>query len=177
MMECSSKLRRKIVAWIDVQQKFFPALANIRARKDEARTRVVEGQPVPGVTVSSIKLWLPSHVASAPTAAAEVVIKDAVFLHEYRLRVGIAAEALHDVRRYLLVRTHLYQVKDAHSRSVRENMWSAGKLAALNEQTKRAVAEYRAARAALVVLGRQLGRMEWEWTLLPLLEEDVRGLP
>jgi hypothetical protein len=178
MMERTSKLRRKIVAWIDVQQKFFPALANVRAREDEARARVAEGQPVPGVTVSSIKLWLPSHVASAPAAdAAEIVLKDTVLMHEYRLRVGIAAEALHDVRRYLLVRTHLYKLKDAHSRGVRENMRSADKLAALNEQTKRAAAEYRAARAALVVLGRRLNRREWERTLLPLLEDDVRGLP
>ncbi|KAJ7858216.1 hypothetical protein B0H14DRAFT_3447339 [Mycena olivaceomarginata] len=161
MMERTSKLRRKIVAWTDVQQKFFPALANIRAREDEARARVAEGQPVPGVTVSSIKLWLLSHVASAPAAdAAEVMLKDTVLMHEYRLRVGIAAEALHDVRRYLLVRTHLYKLKDAHSRGVRENMRSADKLAALNEQTKRAAAEYRAAHAALVVLG-----------------DDVRSLP
>ncbi|KAJ7808713.1 hypothetical protein B0H14DRAFT_3761075 [Mycena olivaceomarginata] len=143
MMERSSKLRRKIVAWINVQQKFFPALANIRAREDEARTRVAEVSPFPG----------------APAAAAEVVIKDAVFLHEYRLRVGIAAEALHDVRRYLLVQTHLYQLKDAHSRGIRENMRSADKLAALNEQTKR----------------RQ--SIRWHWTLLPLPEDDVRGLP
>ncbi|KAJ7863782.1 hypothetical protein B0H14DRAFT_2574722 [Mycena olivaceomarginata] len=122
MMERSSKLRRKIVAWINVQQKFFPALANIRAREDE--------------------LWLPLHVASAPAAAAEVVIKDAVFLHEYRLRVGIAAEALHDVRRPS-------ERRQSIGRRVQQ----------------------------LVVLGRRLGRMEWEWTLLPLLEEDVRGLP
>ncbi|KAJ7688528.1 hypothetical protein B0H14DRAFT_3533268 [Mycena olivaceomarginata] len=178
MMERTSKLRRKIVAWTDVQQKFFPALANVRAREDEARARVVEGQPVPGVTVSSIKLWLPSHVASAPAAdAAEVVLKDTVLMHEYRLRVGIVAEAPHDVRRYLLVHMHLYKLKDAYSRSVRENMRSADKLAALNEQTKRAAAEYRAAHAALVVLGRRLNRREWERTLLPLLEDDVRGLP
>ncbi|KAJ7835681.1 hypothetical protein B0H14DRAFT_2363241, partial [Mycena olivaceomarginata] len=30
MTERTSKLRRKIFAWIDIQQKFFPALANIR---------------------------------------------------------------------------------------------------------------------------------------------------
>jgi hypothetical protein len=178
MMERTSKLRRKIIAWIDVQQKFFPALANIRACEDEVCARVAEGAPIPGVTVSSIKLWLPSHVASAPAAdAAKVVLKTTVLLHEYRLRVGIAAEALHDIRRYLLVWMHLYKLKDAHSCGMRDNMRSSDKLAALNEQTKRAAAEYRVVRAALVVLGRRLNRKEWEWTLLPLLEDDVRGLP
>ncbi|KAJ7834048.1 hypothetical protein B0H14DRAFT_3087643 [Mycena olivaceomarginata] len=157
MMERTSKLHRKIVAWIDVQHKFFTGLANIRAHKDEART---------------IKLWLPSDVVRAPAAdAAEVAVKDTVFLHEYRLRVGIAAEALHDVRRYLLVRTHLYQLKDAYSQGVRDNMRSADKLAALNEQTKRAAAGYQAARAALVVLGAALESKG------PLLEDDVCRLP
>ncbi|KAJ7693295.1 hypothetical protein B0H14DRAFT_3531177 [Mycena olivaceomarginata] len=36
MMEHTSKLRRKLVVWINVQHKFFPGLANIRAHEDEA---------------------------------------------------------------------------------------------------------------------------------------------
>ncbi|KAJ7725158.1 hypothetical protein B0H14DRAFT_3519387 [Mycena olivaceomarginata] len=95
MMEHTSKLRCKIVAWIDVQHKFFPGLANIRACKDKVHVHAAEAQPILGVTVT---------------------VKDAVFLHKYRLWVGIAAEALHDV-------------------CVQDNMHSADKLAALNEQT------------------------------------------
>ncbi|KAK7022691.1 hypothetical protein R3P38DRAFT_3540056 [Favolaschia claudopus] len=78
--------------------------------------------------------------------------------HEYRLRI----------RRLLLM---------PHSRGVRANTRSNDKITALNEQVKRASATYRAARAALVHLGRELGRKEWEWTLQELREEDVRGLP
>jgi hypothetical protein len=75
------------------------------------------------------------------------------------------------------VRTHLYKLKDTHSRSVRENMRSGDKIAVLNEQVKRAAASYRVARKALVALGKKLQQYEWEWTLLELKVDDVRGLP
>ncbi|KAJ7247447.1 hypothetical protein B0H12DRAFT_1203221 [Mycena haematopus] len=178
MMERTSKLRRKIFAWIDVQHKFFPGLANVRAREDEARARVAAGLPVPGVTVSEIALWLPSAVVAARAdVQTQVRLKSAMLLHEYRLRVAQGAEALHDVRRLLLVRTHLYKLKDTHSRGVRANTRSSDKIAALNDQIKRAARKYRAARGALVSLGKEVNRNEWERTLLPLAEDDVRGLP
>ncbi|KAJ7792839.1 hypothetical protein B0H14DRAFT_3094116 [Mycena olivaceomarginata] len=178
MTERTSKLRRKIFAWIDIQQKFFPALANIRAREHEARARAANGQPIPGVTASNIELLLPSAIAATSAAdKAEVGMKTSAFMHEYRLRIGQASEALHDVCRQLLVRTHLYQLKDDYSRGVRANMRSGDKIAALNHQIKRAAGGYRVARKSLVALGRELGRNEWESTLLPLAEEDVRGLP
>ncbi|KAF7358324.1 CxC2 domain-containing protein [Mycena venus] len=178
MIERTSKLRRKIFAWIEVQQKFFPALANIRACEDEARARVLDGQPIPGVPVSSIALWLPSAIAGAAVPdARELVIKKSIFKHEYRLRVGQASEMLHEIRRLLLVRTHLYKLKDTHSRGVRANMRSGDKIAALNEQIKRAAAVYRAAHGSLERLGGELKRDEWSWTLQPLWEDDVWGLP
>ncbi|KAJ7899122.1 hypothetical protein B0H14DRAFT_3124170 [Mycena olivaceomarginata] len=105
------------LAWIDVQTKFFPALANLREREDRARAaRASEGQAVPGVKVSDMALWLPSAIVAAPADAREVVVQPAVLQHEYRLRVGQASEALHEIRRLLLVRTHLYKLKDTHSR-------------------------------------------------------------
>ncbi|KAK7013051.1 hypothetical protein R3P38DRAFT_2639870 [Favolaschia claudopus] len=175
MTERTSKLRRKVSAWIDIQHRFFPGLANSRARDDELRAREAAGEPVPGVEVPRLKLWLPSQVLAE--ANRDIVIKRSILQYEYRLRVAQASEALHEVRRLLLVRTHLYKMKDAHARGVKQNTRSADKIAALNDQIKRAAATYRVARAALVVLGPALDRREWEWTLLPLLEEDVRGLP
>ncbi|KAJ7790787.1 hypothetical protein B0H14DRAFT_2625671 [Mycena olivaceomarginata] len=178
MTERTSKLRRKIFAWIDIQHRFFPALANIRAREDEARARLAQGQSVPGVMVSNIKLWLPSAVGAAPGPdRLSVRMQKSISMHEYRLRVGQAAEALHDVRRQLLVRTHLYHLKDQYERGIRANMRSGDKIAALNDQIKRAAAQYRVARNTLVTLGKELNRDEWEWTFRHLAEEDVRGLP
>ncbi|KAJ7495442.1 hypothetical protein FB451DRAFT_1077072 [Mycena latifolia] len=178
MVERTAKLRRKIFAWIDLQAGFFPELVRVRQLQDQARARSAGTQPVPGIKVSDVALWLPSAIAAAAGAGREVPsctidIKQ----HEYRLRVGQGNEALHEVRRLLLVRTHLYKLKDTHSRGVRANMRSGDKIAALNDRIRRAAAQYRAARKALVTLGRALKRNEWERTLQELKEEDVRGLP
>ncbi|KAK7028741.1 hypothetical protein R3P38DRAFT_2937983 [Favolaschia claudopus] len=175
MMERTSKLRRKVSAWIDIQHRFFPGLANSRARDDELRAREAAGEPIPGVEVPRLKLWLPSQVLGENNR--DVVVKRSILQYEYRLRVAQASEALHEVRRLLLVRTHLYKMKDTHARGVKQNTRSADKIAALNDQIKRAAATYRVARVALVNLGPALDRREWEWTLFPLQEDDVRGLP
>lgn len=178
MIERTSKLRRKIFAWIDVQTSFFPGLKNVRELEDAVRARAAEAQPVPGISVSQIKLWLPSAIAAMPgSAVGGVRVKDDDLQHEYRLRVGQVQEGLHEVRRLLLVRTHLYQLKDRHSRGVRANMRSQDKITALNSQIQRAAAQYRAARTALQALGRALKQHDWERTLLELKEDDVRGLP
>ncbi|KAJ7453814.1 hypothetical protein FB451DRAFT_1342514 [Mycena latifolia] len=170
MIERSSKLRRKIFVWIDVQHKFYPQLVRLREVEDEARARVAEVQPVPGIKVSDVALWLPSGIAAAPGPDVRAVpIRDEVSEYEYRLRVGQAHEALHELRRLLLVRTHLYKLKDAHKRG--------NKITALNNQIRRAAAQYRAARRALVALGRVLKRKDWEWEFQVLKEEDIRGLP
>ncbi|KAJ7701974.1 hypothetical protein B0H16DRAFT_1748387 [Mycena metata] len=178
MIERSSKLRRKIVAWMELQVKFFPGLLNVRAMEDAERARLAETQPVPGISVSDMKLWIPSAIVAAPRGVVQdVLVKDEVYQHEYRLRIGQAEEGLHEVRRLLLVRTHVYQLKDEHSRGVRANMRSQDKIEALNDQTQRAASQYRAARQSLVSLGRLLKRHEWERTLLELKPDDVRGLP
>jgi hypothetical protein len=71
MVERTAKLRRKIFAWIDVQSKFLPELERLRELQDEARARVAGTQPVPGIKVPDIALWLPSSIvagAAPPTA-------------------------------------------------------------------------------------------------------------
>ncbi|KAJ7174245.1 hypothetical protein B0H12DRAFT_1246897 [Mycena haematopus] len=178
MIERASKLRRQIFTWITLQTNFFPALQNVRHLEDQERARQAESEPVAGVSVSDLKLWLPSAVAAADSGISErVPVPSAVQQNEYRLRVGQAHEALHEVRRLLLVRTHLYKLKDTHARVCRANMCSQDKISALNNQVERAAAQYRVARAALVTLGRVLRRDEWQRTLKELKADDVRGLP
>jgi hypothetical protein len=187
MVERTSKLRRKIVTWIDIQSRFFPGLKNVRELEDEVRAQISVTDAVPGVAVSEMKLWLPSAIAIAQEdedvmpavrdGVREVSVTKTTFEHEYRLRVGQAEEALHEVRRLLLVRTHVYKLKDTHSRGVRASMRSQDKIAALNGQVRRAADQYRAARLALVGLGGVLRRDEWKKTLLELKSDDIRGLP
>lgn len=114
-IERTSKLRRRIFAWIDGQTKFFPGLAGVRELEAEARARAAATQPVPGVRVSDIALWTPSAIAAGPSAE-DVMYKAEVCDHEYRLRVGQAHETLDEVCRMLLVRTHLCKLWDTHAR-------------------------------------------------------------
>ncbi|KAJ7156814.1 hypothetical protein C8R43DRAFT_1125395 [Mycena crocata] len=179
MVERTSKLRRKIVSWIEIQRGFFPVVVTLRAREDAARARAAREQTRPGVQVYEMPLWLPSAIMKLPGAARRAVppiLKEAQ-LHEYRLRVGQSNEALDEIRRQLLVRTHLFKVKDAYSRGVRENTRSSDKIDVCNDRIRRMTAQYRAARAVLVVLGPVLKKDEWEKTLKPLLDSDVRGMP
>jgi hypothetical protein len=63
MIERTSNLRCKIFAWIEVQNKFFPGLSAIRDLEDEAHMHAAESQPLPGVQVWDIGLWLPWAIA------------------------------------------------------------------------------------------------------------------
>jgi septin family protein len=178
MVERMSKLRRKIFTWVELQTSFFPGLQNVRQQEDEERARLAEGQAVPGISVSDLKLWLPSAIAAMEARAVrDISVPKAVHEHEYRLRVGQANESLHEAQRLLLVRTHLYKLKDTTSRGVRANMRSQDKISALNDQIRRAADQYRTARVALVTLGGVLQCNEWERMLKELREDDVRGLP
>lgn len=91
--------------------------------------------------------------------------------------MGQANEALHDVRRHLLVRTHLYKLKDRYARGVKANTRSKTKIAVVDERIRRVAAQYRDAWSALKVLGPKVKRREWEATLKELKHEDVRGQP
>ncbi|KAJ7116908.1 hypothetical protein C8R44DRAFT_879439 [Mycena epipterygia] len=177
MVERTSKLRRKIFAWMEIQEAFFPILPLVRKREDDARARTAGAQPVPGVKVHDISLWLPSAMKRRAGATSEDGCTQDILLCEYRLRVGQANEALHDVRRYLLVRSHLYQLKDRYARGVKANTRSKTKIDVTDERIRRAAAQYRDAWAALGVLGKLVGRREWTATLKELKVDDVRGRP
>ncbi|KAJ7281287.1 hypothetical protein C8J57DRAFT_1057258 [Mycena rebaudengoi] len=178
MVERTSKLRRKILAWMDIQAQFFPIVMRIRELEDRARTRAATTQVVPGILVHEMALWMPSGLANCPGARDDDGrCKQSVLEFEYRLRMGQAHEALDDIRSQLLVRTHLYKWQDLQIRGVRGNTRSQGKIDALDERIRRAAEQYCAARQALVVLGRELENNAWEKTLKPLAAGDVRGMP
>ena len=178
MVERTSKLRRKIFAWRDIQAMFFPVVESLRKLEDAGRARAAGSQPIPGVKVHEIALWLPSALKRrAGGASAEDGCTDEILMYEYRMRVGEANEALHNIRRHLLVRAHLYQLKDRYARGVKANTRSNTKIELVDERIRRAAAQYRDAWGALRVLGKKLKRREWEATLKELGADDVRGMP
>jgi hypothetical protein len=137
MVERTSKLCQKIFTWMELQTSFFPELQNVRQHEDEERARVAESQAMPGINVSDLKLWLPSTIASMEARnVCELLVSKAVQEHEYRLQVGQANESLHEVWCLLLVRTHVYKLKDTISKGVRANMRSQDKISVLNTQIR-----------------------------------------
>ncbi|KAJ7276586.1 hypothetical protein C8J57DRAFT_1061539, partial [Mycena rebaudengoi] len=174
LVERTSKLRRKIVTWMEIQEQFFPQVSRLRDLEDAARARASRTQPIQGVRVQDLALWLPSAIQKK---AGETPCAPDVLEYEYRMRVGQVHEALHNMRRQLLVRTKLYKWKDPNAQGVAANTRANEKIDAINDTIRRLASAYRVARAALVVLGTALKRSEWEWTLKELREEDVRGLP
>ncbi|KAJ6590439.1 hypothetical protein DFH09DRAFT_1074071 [Mycena vulgaris] len=177
MLERTSKLRRKIETWMKCQEHFIPRVIWLRQKEDAVRARSARTQLIPGVKVQEIPLWMPFAMMKLPEAQQRPRCTKEVQAFEYRLRVGQAHEALHDIQRQLLVRSHMYKYKDKSARGVQANTRSNQKIGALNDQIRRAAAQYRVARLALVSLGRALEKNEWELTLKELKPEDVRGRP
>ncbi|KAJ6558713.1 hypothetical protein B0H10DRAFT_2120544 [Mycena sp. CBHHK59/15] len=170
-VEREMKLRRKIVAWMDVELQFIPHVAQLRALDDAARARAAATQASPGIRAHEMKLWLPSAIANKAPCDHQL------HEYEYMLRKGQAHEALEEIRNQLLVRTHEYKWKDTSVRGVKALTRSQGRIEAIDRKIHRAAEQYRAARSALVSLGSVLQRTEWQTHLKPLHADDIRGMP
>ncbi|KAJ7044257.1 hypothetical protein C8F04DRAFT_1250200 [Mycena alexandri] len=170
-IERETKLRRKVNAWMAVQQLFIPEVTVLRDREDTARNRTAATQPMPGIRAQDMRLWLPSAIGT------RVECDAALQEYEYDLRQGQAFESLDEIRNQLIVRTHQYNYQDAAVHGVKGKTRSATKIQGIDARIHRAEEEYRAAYAALLSLGRLLNRAEWQLHLKVLRAEDVRPRP
>ncbi|KAK7027713.1 CxC2 domain-containing protein [Favolaschia claudopus] len=173
LIERSNKLRRKIMEWLRIREAFTPVVASLREADDAARTALPRPQPVPPLPVSAIKLWLPSALAAQTPSA----VKQSHARCEFELRVGQAHAALEELRRLLLVRTAKYQYKDLYQRGVAANTRGKTAIESIDEQIRRAAAQYRTAHGALVNLGPLLNETEWKRQLRVLAPDHVRARP
>ncbi|KAJ6470678.1 hypothetical protein C8R47DRAFT_1222567 [Mycena vitilis] len=165
-----TKLRRKIEAFMVVQQLFIPEVTLLREQDDLARKRVAATQTLAGVRAQDMKLYMPSAIGAR--AQCDETLQD----YEYQLRKGQAFAALDAIRAQLIVRTREYHFKDAN-RSHKIKTRSQSRIKGIQARMEEAQAEYRAARSALVSLGVVLKRTEWQAQLKELKEIDVRPRP
>ncbi|KAK7055702.1 CxC2 domain-containing protein [Favolaschia claudopus] len=173
LLERSNKLGRKIAEWLKIRESFTPDVSSLRAADDAARIDSARLQPTPPLPVPSIKLWLPSALATRP----QISVKRSHAYYEFELRVGQAHAALEELRRLLLVRTAQYQYKDEFQRGVAANTRGKTAIASTDEQIRRSAAEYRGARQALERLGPLLNETAWQRQLRVLMPDDVRPRP
>jgi hypothetical protein len=170
-IERETKLRRKIDAWMAVQQLFIPEVALLRDREDTERKRVSATQAMPGIRAQDMKLWLPSAIARRVECDTDLLE------YEYKLRKGQAFGALKEIRSLLIIRTHEYKYMDKSLNGVRAKTRSATRTKAIGARLTHAEDEYRVARTALVSLGAMLKLDEWQQHLLVLNADDVRPRP
>ncbi|KAF7360930.1 CxC2 domain-containing protein [Mycena sanguinolenta] len=173
LLERGNKLRRKIASWVRTQTEFQPDVARLRERDDLARAESAKTQPTAGVSVEALELWLPSKQARTPG----VIVKQSHARYEFDMREARAYEALEEIRRLLLVRTHHYKFKDKNVSGVSGHTRSRQAIAVLDERIRREAGEYRAARRALASLAPQLGETRWSLILKELAPKDIRGMP
>jgi hypothetical protein len=175
ILERGNKLRRKIANWILTQTAFQPGVAAVRAADDQARATAAKSQPVAGVSVQSLELWLPSRLVTRPGTAA--LLKPSHARYEFDMREAQAHAALEEVRRLLLVRTFHYKAQEGELSGVAGKTRAKTAIQVLDERIRRDADDYRAARRAMAALAASLKESRWTMILKPLLPEDVRGMP
>ncbi|KAJ7351942.1 hypothetical protein DFH08DRAFT_693867, partial [Mycena albidolilacea] len=168
LLERSNKLGRKITEWLKIRKSFTLMVATLGAEEDAARARGARLQPTPALPVHAVKLWLPSRLVVMPG----VSVKRSHARYEFELRVGHAHAALEELRRLLLVRTAKYHYKDAFQHGVAASTRAKTSIANVDERIRRAAAQYRVARLALVSLGPILEETDWKLKLRPLSHDD-----
>lgn len=158
----SMVLRRKILAWIDVQHLYVPTLRLLRARDKLPEGQVEE-------LCESIKLYLPS--TTPATLCDRRLLKI-----EWELRTAQANDSLDDLREALRLRSYLYIDKDRFQRGQRANTRSRSIIARVEAKVVASSTKYRAARQALLHLSTPLAKVGWQKLFPELRTIDIRGL-
>ena len=162
ILERSNTLRRKIDAWITIQQLYIPAVALLRSQDDSAE--------VAPVAVQDIKLYLPSTLP-------RVSFCSVLFIqHEWDFRYAQAQETLNELRGFLLLYSHMLKSKDRHIRGQRLHTRSIKLLSDVESKIQGSASKYRRIWTALEALSLPLLQMTWKKVLRPLVSGDVTGL-
>lgn len=160
VLERANRLKRQLDAWFAVQLLYMPAVSQMRITDEsDSLTSAVDAQ-----------LFLPSHIVNHTPVPYDLME------FEWRLRFAQAHDALHDIRRLLLVRSQMFAAKDRFSRGQRQVTRSQNLLRGVQSRIDASATKYREFRIALLRLGPPLGKVGWDDELQVLQEADVRGL-
>jgi hypothetical protein len=167
ILERSNSLRRKIDAWVSIQQLYIPAVAPLRTQDDSTE--------VAPLAVQDIKLYLPS---SLPRVTSGGTICNILFIrHEWDFRYAQAQESLNDLRGFLLLYSHMLKSKDRYIRGQRLHTRSVKLLSDVESKVQGSASKYRRIWAALEALSPMiLLQTTWKKILRPLDTADVTGL-
>ncbi|KAF9555789.1 hypothetical protein CPC08DRAFT_779954 [Agrocybe pediades] len=156
LLERSNALKRRIDAWIAI------SIAILRSRDDAKCTTPV--------AVSDIKLFLPS--SSKETLACS----QSLLTYEWEFRFAQAHDILNSIRGLLLLRAHMINSKQSHSRGQRMQTRSLKLLNSVSTKISALTAAYSHTRTALEQLSIPLEKMTWQSMLRPLDQSDLVAL-
>ncbi|KAH9917223.1 uncharacterized protein B0H18DRAFT_883995, partial [Fomitopsis serialis] len=156
-----NSLFRTIEAWQAVQHLYMPTVAAQRSRD----TALNIAPPA-----EDISLYLPSEVVDLMTVEGQ--LQDI----EWELRVGLAHDALEDIRRLLSAKKKLLQFKSSFVTGQYHNTRARGAIDRCMEKITQIRAKYNACYSALTKLAPALGKTSWrrETGLQQLVDNDVR---
>lgn len=160
----SNTLRRKISAWIEIEQMYIPSLYLIRLRESDAAANQEEPP------VFSIPLYLPSAIVSRTSCDTRLLDI------EWELRYAQCTDALDDVRNALCMRAFVLIDKSRFQRGQKANTRSQGIVDRIQMKLEEAVIKYRVGREALSKLAGVLRKTGWTDRLPVLRSEDIRAL-
>ncbi|KAI0702783.1 hypothetical protein C8T65DRAFT_579081 [Cerioporus squamosus] len=161
VLEKQNTLHRKLLAWFKVQQLFIPG---VPARRTQLMTNAALQPP------HKIPLLLPSH-------AMHFIHVDLKLLEqEWALREAQAYDALADIRGFLELRCHLYQIKDRWVRGQGANTRAMNSITGVQYKIDMAAQRYRTAHTVLTALSPRLHKdaLNWRRTLRFLEDADLR---
>ncbi|KAF8868051.1 hypothetical protein BD779DRAFT_1462555, partial [Infundibulicybe gibba] len=159
----SNRLRRHIEAWIEVQVLYMPMVSRLQAAMDH------QGGEDP-VEVYDLDLMLPSAVSG------RIKVERRLMRFEWRLRYAQAHDNLHQMRRHLLLRTHMFQFKQRYGHGQQQHTRSLGAIKSLQAKINADATRYHKNHTALSQLATTLHPVGWESSLSPLHDSDIRAL-
>jgi hypothetical protein len=161
MQERKNALQRKIDNWCSVQIRYIPGILTLRG--DTPSKGEYQPQNVP--------LWLPSAIGR------KIPCNQRFYSFEWDLRVAHANEALEDLRKNLQLRSHFFKHKDRFVTGQRANTRANATISRVQRYINANVAQYCAARIALLHLAPQLSKDDtWKISLPELHDGDVRHM-
>ncbi|KAI0693247.1 hypothetical protein C8T65DRAFT_699285 [Cerioporus squamosus] len=160
LQERQNVLRRRIDAWMEIQQLYMPGISTYRVRL----MSLVEECYMP----HNIPLLLPSAAASL------LPCDPSLLLQEWWLRCAQAFDSLSDLRGHIEMRTHLYSNKNRFAQGQRANTRAQTIVKQVDTKIDADAERYRAAYTAIQSLRPRLGSSEWQEHLRPLQQADIR---
>ncbi|KAG1784907.1 uncharacterized protein HD556DRAFT_1451293 [Suillus plorans] len=143
----TNALQRKIEQWCQVQLLYMPSASRVRTTRSSSAGTSTEEK------AHEIDLLLPSKLKEHTR---DTICDERLCRFEWELRRGQSFDALDDLRRHLLLRTHLYKFKDTNIREAAD--------------------QYRRARNALQNLHQTLGEHDWQDVFLVLEVSHIHSM-